>query len=139
MIIEQTNLKDKATSKSGKDYWQCGIKVNGVWYNGTLWDQKEVDKFQKINTGMDVPVITFKEEYNGKEYDKFKFPTRLDLLEQRVEVLESQNGLVPNAPEADPTPEDYKDTPKDETPKETPKESPKETPEPKEESDDLPF
>ena len=35
-------------------------------------------------------MILYKETYKEKEYDKFKFPTEMDMLERRVDMMEQK-------------------------------------------------
>lgn len=89
--LEAVNVEQK-TSKAGKPYLAAGIKVNGKWYNGM---GKEF--MRQWKAGDTVTIELFQEEYNGKMYDKFKVPDRVELLEARVEKLEKH--LLFNGPE----------------------------------------
>lgn len=112
MKIEQTNLGDIKTGEKNGRTWSltpCGLKIGGKWYNASFFNDKDVDRFKKIKQGDDIDLILYKEEYNGKEYDKFKFPTELDLLKRRVDNLEQLAGIKdlqpePNKPEETPMP-----------------------------------
>lgn len=125
MKIEAVNIGDiKTGNKNGRDWslTPCGVKILGKWYNASFFNDKEVERFKTIQANDDIDLILYKEEYNGKEYDKFKFPTDFDLLERRVEMLEQKLAQMLGV-----------DIAKTET---TPPET---VPEPEEESDDLPF
>lgn len=92
MIIKKVtpdtvNEKEVKTSKSGKKYQQVGVKVSGGWYNGIFFG-KDIDKINNLKSGKPVTLVFFQEEYQGKMYAKFKFPSRLDLLEARIEEIE---------------------------------------------------
>lgn len=97
VTLEQVNVKDEQTSKSGKKYRLAGIKVDSKWYNG--FASPEVLNWKAGDT---VTVELFQEEYNGSMYDKFKTPNKFDILEKRVEALEARMGM-PNAPMAPET------------------------------------
>ncbi len=84
--IEQLSSKEVKVAKNGNNYMVCGIKAD-KWYGGMVWG-KDIDRFNELKEGMEVDVMTFKEDWEGKEYDKWKFPARLDLLEERVAALE---------------------------------------------------
>jgi len=84
--INQLSNKEVKVAKNGNNYMVCGIKAD-KWYGGMMWG-KDIDRFNELKEGMEIEVITFKEDWEGKTYDKFKFPTRLDLLEERVAALE---------------------------------------------------
>ena len=103
MKIEQTNLGDIKTGEKNGRTWSltpCGLKIQGKWHNASFFNDKEVEQFKKIQTGDDIDLILYKEEYNGKMYDKFKFPTELDLLKRRVDKLEQLAGIKELQPEA---------------------------------------
>lgn len=110
MKIEQTNIGDIKTGEKNGRTWSltpCGLKINGQWYNASFFNDKEVEQFKKIQAGDDIDLILYKEKYKDKEYDKFKFPTELDLLKRRVDNLEQLAGikdLQPNKPEEAPMP-----------------------------------
>tara|TARA_Y100000310_G_scaffold325503_1_gene389071 strand:+ start:1488 stop:1964 length:477 start_codon:yes stop_codon:yes gene_type:complete len=55
------------TSKAGKPYTACSIKVGETWYNG--FGNAITQTWQ---SGATIDVILFEEEYNGKMYKKFK-------------------------------------------------------------------
>jgi hypothetical protein len=76
---------ESRTSKAGKPYTTCAIKVDGRWRNGL--GNKVTLGWQK---GMNILVDLFQEEYNGTMYDKFKIVTDLDLLTIRVKALEDK-------------------------------------------------
>ena len=103
MKIEQTNIGDIKTGEKNGRTWTltpCGLKIGGKWYNASFFNDKEVEQFKKIQTGDDIDLILYQEEYNGKMYDKFKFPTELDLLKRRVDKLEQLAGIKELQPEA---------------------------------------
>ena len=128
MKIEQTNIGDIKTGEKNGRTWSltpCGLKIGGKWYNASFFNDKEIEQFKKIQTGDDIDLILYKEEYNGKEYDKFKFPTELDLLKRRVDKLEQLAGIKELQPE--------------EAPEQTSPDPSEEQKEPSEEQDDLPF
>jgi hypothetical protein len=91
-LIEQINIGEaKSGEKNGKKYTynRVGIKIKGAWYNASLFNQ-DVDKIRG-KEGSEVDLTLYKEEYNGKMYDKFKFPTVMDKIDDilaRIEKLE---------------------------------------------------
>lgn len=84
--LEGINVEQK-TSKEGKPYVTAGILINGKWHNSFLKKAEEeaVRLWQKGDT---VTLELYKEDYNGKTYDKFKVPDRMDELEARIVKLE---------------------------------------------------
>lgn len=93
MKIEAVNIGDiKTGNKNGRDWTMtpCGVKIQGKWYNASFFNDKDVERFKTIQANDDIDLILYKEEYNGKDYDKFKYPTPLDLLERRVDMLEQK-------------------------------------------------
>ncbi len=71
------------TSKNGKPYTACSIKVDNQWLNGFGGNTTKA-----WAAGQTVKIDTYEEEYNGKMYKKFKYLKEEDLLKERVEVLE---------------------------------------------------
>jgi hypothetical protein len=85
---EAVNVKDKKTgTTNGKDWtlWPVGVAVKGVWYNGAIFNQDDLDYIQK-----DKPCTLdfFQEEYQGNMQWKFKVPNQTQQLIARVEELE---------------------------------------------------
>ena len=95
-LIEVVNIKDpKSGSKNGKDWklWNAGIKVNGEWHNTTLWTEEDVEKLKGME-GKTTDLYFFKEQYNGTEYDKFRIPKQVELMDIRVSRMEAFSMLV---------------------------------------------
>ena len=91
MNIEQTNIGDIKTGEKNGRKWTltpCGLKINGNWHNASFVNDKDIERFKTIQTGDDIDLLIYKETYNEKEYNKFKFLEPLDLLERRVDKLE---------------------------------------------------
>ena len=91
LLIEKVSIGTSKEGETNKRKWkvtQVGIKIGGEWHNAGLFKESEVD-LVKEHEGKELAVELYQEEYNGKMYNKFKLPSRLDLLEQRVEELES--------------------------------------------------
>ena len=104
-IIEQANVGEvKEGEKNGRKWkgTKCGVKIGGKWYNNWLFSDWQVDIIAKANGGDELYLELFKEEYNGKEYDKFKIPSKVDILEKRVEILEFLINGKGEDPEPDP-------------------------------------
>lgn len=96
MKIEQKGKLESKKSKSGKDYFTAGIKVDGTWYNATFFHKDQCDTFNELEVNKDVNTIElFDEEYNGNVYKKFRFlsktEARFTLLEARITKLESNS------------------------------------------------
>lgn len=74
-------LKDK----NGKPYWRVGIQTDkyGDQWLSTLAFNTE-DRAYKLEQGQEVNIVV---EKKG-EFMNFKLPTKLDILEQRVAILE---------------------------------------------------
>lgn len=87
--LEQVNKKETKKDKRGKHYKPVGIKIEGVWYNNILYDKDEIES---LIDGAEVVLILYEEDgtgdYAGKKFNKFRFPSKLDLLELRVAKLE---------------------------------------------------
>ncbi len=132
ITIEATSSKEVKTAKNGNPYMACGIKAD-KWYNGCMFGDEEIKKFNDLKDDMEISIATFQEEYQGKMYDKFRFPKQIDLLEERVAALE--NAVMGNTKKEEKAPENV---PTEQTG--TKEEVPPETIENKDnEPDDLPF
>lgn len=84
VVLEEVKNETK-TSKGGKQYTACEIKVNGTWRQGFG------STFTKTwQPGQTVEVELMEEEWNGKIYKKFKAIGRQDILEERLKKLESR-------------------------------------------------
>ena len=89
-LIEKVNIGDSKEGETNNRKWkvtQVGIKIAGEWHNAGLFKEQEVD-LVKNHEGKELALELFQEEYKGKMYNKFKVPSRLDLLEQRIIQLE---------------------------------------------------
>ena len=96
MKIEAVNIGDVKTGEKNGRKWSltpCGLKINGLWHNASFFNEKEIERFKTIQQNDDVDLILYKEEHNGKEYNKFKFLTQIDMLERRVDKLEQLAGI----------------------------------------------
>lgn len=96
MKIETKGKIETKTSKAGKEYYTAGIKVDGIWHNGTFFDKKQCETYEALEENKEIDTIElFEEEYNGKKYAKFrlisKTEARFKLLEARVTKLEKKS------------------------------------------------
>lgn len=95
MKIESKGKLEAKKSKSGKDYWTAGIKINGAWHNATFFHKDQCDIFEALESDSEVDTVElFDEEYNGNTYKKFRFisktEARLRKIEERLEKLEGR-------------------------------------------------
>lgn len=127
-VVLQFVKNEQKVSKNGKQYTACSIKVADNWING--FGNQET---QSWNAGDQVRIDIFKEQYNGKEYLKFKTLKKEDLLEERIKKLEEiVAGLIgkPTPATKEEVESIFNDAP---PPQEPPKDYSDVTP------DDLPF
>ena len=90
LLIEKVSIGSSKEGETNGRKWKVtnvGIKIAGEWHNAGLFKEADIDMI-KQHEGKELTVELFQEEYNGKMYNKFKIPSKLDLLEQRVEQLE---------------------------------------------------
>ena len=128
-LIEKVNVKDPVSgTTNGRNWtrWGCGVKIAGVWYNQSLFDEKIVKRLKEIE-GQEIPLVLYDEEYKGNTYKKFKIPTKQDILIDRVDELEKElfslrdrivileGKITPSADNSEPIPE-QNDVPSDEPP-----------------------
>ena len=91
LLIEKVSIGQVKEGETNGRKWkvtQVGIKIAGEWHNAGLFKEYEID-LVKEHEGKELAVELFQEEYNDKMYNKFKVPSKLDLLEQRVKELEA--------------------------------------------------
>lgn len=89
--IEQVNISDRADWNKGDKQgqrWNVGIRINSKWYNQTVWTEAALETIKNLKQGDKIALELYQEEYGDKMYDKFKLPSKVDLLEQRVKILE---------------------------------------------------
>lgn len=90
--IETVNVGETKTgSKNGKDWtlWPIGLKINDKWVNGAVFNQDEVTRLQEASDKGEVIALDFfQDEYNGQKQNKFRFPKKIDELEDRIAKLE---------------------------------------------------
>lgn len=87
-VFTSDKKKDGAEfkTKAGKKFWKVAIKTDKYpdnWYTAFAFDQG--DEVMGLKEGDEVKVVLWKD---GDWYN-FKLPTRLDELEERVQVLET--------------------------------------------------
>ena len=89
-LIEKVSIGTSKEGETNGRKWKVtnvGIKIGGEWHNTGLFKEQDIDMV-KAHEGKELAVELFQEEYNSKMYNKFKVPSKLDLLEQRITVLE---------------------------------------------------
>lgn len=90
-LIEQIRIGDpkkwenKQKNTSG-EYYPVGIKIKGQWYNQNVFDVDFLNEL-KESLNKEIELILYKEEWQGREYDKFKKPTKLELVMAENERL----------------------------------------------------
>ncbi len=90
VILNNISIKEPKQTTKGKTFTGVGIEIGGMWYQGTFWGNENVELavVKKWKQGDEINVTTYVEHYQGKPYDKWRFPTEVDLLTERVERLE---------------------------------------------------
>lgn len=104
VLLTKVNVGDArsgVTQGTGKEWtaWPVGIEVDGVWYNGFLFDKPFVDELA-AHKGKEMVIDLFEEEYQGQLQKKFQKPEKEDAfmllfneLQSRIEVLEEKVGI----------------------------------------------
>lgn len=83
----------KYVDKNGKPFWRVGIKTDKTgddWYSALAYSPS--DREMQLEEGQEVELLL--EEKNG--YKNFRLPSKVDLLEKRVEALEKSVGINNN-------------------------------------------
>ena len=90
VILGSISIKEPKRTAKGKVYTGVGIRCGETWYQSTFWggDNAELAVVQKWKVGIQINVAFYEEYYKGKAQDKWRFPTEVDLLSERVERLE---------------------------------------------------
>ena len=87
---EQIDVKDAKKSESGKWYYSYGIKSNGDWHNGVLFNKAHAEAL-KQHEG-EIELFFYEEEYKGEMKNKCRFVTQKDrdwvAVINRIEALE---------------------------------------------------
>jgi hypothetical protein len=96
--LEKVNIKDKVTGETKGRKWSLtpvGLLISGKWYNSAVFEEKQLEG---LKVGLKADLILYEEEYKGKMYDKFKFPTESDEIKSRIERLEKALATLYNNP-----------------------------------------
>ena len=88
-IFDSVKNKDEITDKRKKKFNPVGIQIAGKWYNNIIYNP---DELKQLKAGMKVSLILYQEQgtgnYADRTFDKFKFPSKVDLMETRLDRLE---------------------------------------------------
>ena len=87
-LLEKVDFKDKKSGETKGKAWSfipVGIRINGKWYNGVIFDEKVLETLKE---GQKVDLFLFQDEYKGNMYDKFRFATEVDKQTSRIDRLE---------------------------------------------------
>ena len=90
LLIEKVSIGETKEGTTNNRNWkvtQVGIKIGGEWHNAGLFKETDID-LVKEHEGKELAIELYQEEYKDKMYNKFKIPSRLDLLEERIKELE---------------------------------------------------
>lgn len=98
ITIQKRNVGDKKQNAKGNDYWQVGIQVDGIWYNGFLNTQDEVDNFNALDLNIEHNILVYespKKDGSGV-WKNWKYPTKIDILEERLNKSAEVIGALTN-------------------------------------------
>ena len=88
-ILEPVKWQSRDGKKTG-DKWSVGIKVAGVWWNGTCWNEKDL-KHYEFEIGKEYELKLYKEKgtgkYEGQEFNKFELPSEMDIVLSKLKAL----------------------------------------------------
>ncbi len=97
IIIQQSNVSSpKNWNKHGKSgrFWNVSVQINDQWYNGTIWNEAELEEFEALPIQKKTPLVLYDEEFNGNIYKKFRFPKPIELHELRLKKLEKFANII---------------------------------------------
>jgi len=89
-LIEKVSIGTSKEGETNGRKWKVtnvGIKIAGEWHNAGLFKEIDIDTV-KAHEGKELTIELFQDTYQDKVYNKFKVPSKLDLLEQRIIDLE---------------------------------------------------
>lgn len=94
ITIQKVLNKQEISKKSGKPYSRCSILTldkngNDLWLSGFGNNTTE-----SWRDGQSVDLEVYKEEYNGKEYWKFKTPTEVSTVDLMSQILAKLDVLI---------------------------------------------
>lgn len=93
--VEAVSTGKSGTTKKGTPWHQVSIKADGKWFGGMAFSDEELAKIQNLKKDDKVVVSVYQEEYNGKMYDKFKFPSDKEQLQEEINKIKDViNNLV---------------------------------------------
>ena len=87
-LLEKVDFKDKKSGETKGKAWSfipVGIRINGKWYNGAIFDETMLGT---LIEGQKVELVLYQEEYKEKMYVKFRFSKEVDKQNSRIERLE---------------------------------------------------
>lgn len=95
LTVETSKVGKSGLTKKGNTWTQVSILSGGKWYGGTAWNDDELNRIKNLKKGDKVVVMTYQEDYNGKAYDKFKFPSERDQMQADIDKLKDTiNNLI---------------------------------------------
>lgn len=86
VIIQELNSKEIKTHTNGKKFMNCGIKVDGKWHNGSMWES-DIQRFQRLKQGDEIILDFYTTERDGKTYDNFRLPSAFQEISYKLDLI----------------------------------------------------
>lgn len=89
--VQQVKVEEPKQIQSGKnigkDYWKIGIKSPDGWMNAMAFSEEDKNAYVGLE-GSTVPLSVWEELWESKHYTKCGFPSKVDLIDIRLQELE---------------------------------------------------
>jgi hypothetical protein len=86
VIIQELNSKEVKTHTNGRKFMNCGIKVDGKWFNGSMWEN-DIARFSRLKPGDEIIVDFYTSEKDGKIYENFKLPSAFQEISYKLDLI----------------------------------------------------
>lgn len=124
IIPESIDVKEAKKSQSGKWYYSYGIKADGDWHNGVLYEKSHADALTKRGEAEHIEEIElyfYEEEYKGemkkkcrtvttKDWENDEIIKRIEALEEKVHILENPGSSLAGEQSEHPNDEIHSDS-----------------------------
>lgn len=94
VTVLQVNLSSEQQTREGSSFWKASLRLPDGWRNTTVWSAAEAKTLENLEPGDELEVILYEEQFNGREYLKFKFPNAESGTSLRARIADLEQGFV---------------------------------------------